>query len=250
MHQDLVNRILIAGVALAGASTAMAQITAPSVTTPPPPKWESSATLGLSLTKGNSDTTLFTGKILTQRKAPSDEWYFGVDGSYGKDHSVKNNEMLHGFGQYNHLFSDRFYAYGKVDGFHDGIADIKYRFMFSPGAGYYFIKEKATTLSGEVGPAFIKEKVGGTSRSYMTLRVAERFEHKFSDRARMWQSAEFLPQVDDFNHYLLNAEIGAAATLVGNLELTVYLQDNYNSRPALGKKENDIRLVSGVTYKF
>jgi len=243
---------LTAGLFLAGAVCAIAQT--PSQTTPnaapPPPRWESTAALGLTLTKGNSDTLLFTGKLGTQRKAPPDEWYFGIDGSYGKDHGDVNNETLHGFGQYNHLFSDRFYAYLKADGFHDGVADIKYRVTVSPGAGYYFIKNKTTSLSAEIGPGYIEEKVGGIERGYFTLRLAERFEHRLSDKARIWQSLEYLPKPDDFGDYLVNGELGVEASLAGNLALQVYLQDYYNSRPAAGRDANDLRLVSALAYKL
>jgi len=32
--------------------------------------------------------------------------------------------------------------------------------------------------------------------------------------------------------------------------LQVVLYDTYNSEPALGRKRNDVKLVSGISYKF
>src|SRR5690349_12098421 len=72
---------------------------------PPPPKWDVSASLGLSLTRGNSDTTLLNGAIGAKRKWDHSELELGGDGAYGTDKGVKNNETLHGFGQYNYLFT-------------------------------------------------------------------------------------------------------------------------------------------------
>jgi putative salt-induced outer membrane protein YdiY len=217
---------------------------------PPPPPWQSSATLGLSLTRGNSDTVLFTGNVKTQKKGPQDEWAFGAAGAYGENNSVKNNDSLSGFGQYNRLFNDRWFGYARVDALHDGIADVAYRVALSPGLGYYFIKEKTTSLAAEVGPGVVFEKRGTNEHTYATLRVAERFEHKFSDHARLWQSAEFLPEVKNFGNYLLNVEVGVGASLTKKIELTVMLQDNYANRPSGIKKCNDLKLISGVTYKF
>src|ERR1039457_4047933 len=102
--------------------------------------WESSVSMGLSLTKGNSDTLLTTAAFKTSRKTRENEYMFGVDGSYGENDSVKNNESLHGVGQYNHLFNERFYDFFNLEGLHDGIADLQYRFTISPGTGYYFVK--------------------------------------------------------------------------------------------------------------
>ena len=57
-----------------------------------------------------------------------------------------------GFGQYNRLFSERAYGYFRVDGLHDGVADIDYRLTVGPGVGYYLIKATNTTFRGEFGP--------------------------------------------------------------------------------------------------
>ena len=217
---------------------------------PPPPKWETAATLGFSLTSGNSDTMLLTAIIKTEKKGPRDEWGFGAGGAYGENDSVVNNNYIQGYGQYNRLLSDRWFLYGRADALHDEIADVNYRVSLSPGVGYYFIKNKTTSLAGEVGPGVVIEERGGDDSTYATLRVAARFEHKFSEHARMWAKAEYLPEISDFGNYLLNSELGVGATLTKKLELTVLLVDNYASEPAKDRKNNDLKLVTGITYKF
>ena len=214
------------------------------------PAWESSLSAGLSLTKGNSDTLLTTVAFNTRRKTTENEFTFGADGSYGENNSVKNNETLHGVGQYNHLFSNRFYGYLNAEGLHDGIADLNYRFTFSPGTGYYFLKETNTMLAGEAGPGLIFQELGGVDTTYATLRLAERFEHKLNNGARVWEKAEFLPQVNKLRNFLVNAEVGAEASLTKTFSLRVTLQDNFINQPAPGRKKNDVRGISGVVYKF
>lgn len=219
-------------------------------TEPPKPKWERSAAAGLTLTRGNSDTILLTASILALRKAEKNELSLGADGTYGEFEDTKNNETLHGFAQYNRLFTDRWYGYARLDALHDDIADVDYRLTLGPGAGYYFIKNDRTRLSAEVGPSFIHEKVGGDEDSYMALRVGEKFEHKLSDRARIWQSLEWLPQVDDFNNYILIAEVGIEADITKKLSLRTFVQDTYDNDPAPDREKNDLKLVSGIAYKF
>ncbi len=220
---------------------------------PPPtamPAWEKSAALGLTLTRGNSDTLLTTGNILAAKKEKDNEISLGADATYGENNSVKNNEMLHGFAQYNRLFSERTYGYLRFDALHDAVADVEYRLTLSPGAGYYFIKDEITHLSTEAGPAFIYEKQGGKSTGYIALRIAEKFEHKLNDRARIWQSLEVLPQVDNFDNTIFIGEIGVEATLTEKLSLRTYLQDTYDNQPAPGREKNDLKLVAAVAYKF
>jgi putative salt-induced outer membrane protein len=214
------------------------------------PRWESNAAIGFTLTSGNSDTLLATANVLTQKKWDRNELRFGADAAYGEQEDIKNNEFVRGFGQYNRLFSDRCFGYVRAEALHDAIADVEYRVTLSPGAGYYFIKNDRTSLSLEVGPGVVFEKQGARETTYLTLRVAERFEHKFSKTARIWQSAEWLPQVDDFNNYIINAEVGVAAALTEKLELQAVLQDTYDNEPAPGRKSNDIKLITRLGYKF
>jgi putative salt-induced outer membrane protein YdiY len=212
--------------------------------------WESSISAGFSLTRGNSDTLLTTAAFKTRKRTAENEFTFSADGAYGENDSVKNNETLHGVGQYNHLFRDRFYGFLNVEGLHDGIADLQYRFTLSPGVGCYFLKETNTTLAVEAGPGLIFQRLGEVDTTYASLRLAERFEHKLNNGARIWEKAEILPQANKLANFLVNAEIGAEAALTKTLSLRVTLQDNYINQPAPGRKANDVMLISGLVYKF
>ena len=62
---------------------------------------------------------------------------------------------------------------------------------------------------------------------------------------------------DAFNHlacladgFPFHQEAGIGASITKNLELSVVIQDNYVNLPAPGRKSNDVKIVSGVTYKF
>lgn len=242
MHMNRIFASLALGFA-AVAAPALAQDAAPK-------KWESSAALGATVTKGNSDTLLFNANVQSTRKWDKNVLQLGADGAYGENQSIKNTEVFHAFTQFNRLFTDHVFGYLRADGMHDSIADVDYRFTVSPGVGYYFIKNERMTLSGEVGPGFITEKVGGIRKDYLSLRVAERFDYKINDRAKLWQTAEWLPQVDDLNNYIINAEIGVDTKITTNLSLRVVLQDTYDNEPAANRKKNDLKLIAGVAYSF
>lgn len=227
----------------AGAAAAAAAV-------PPKPKWETTAGAGLSLTSGNADTTLFTANILTLRKWGKNEFRAGVDGGYGEVENVQNVGFVKAFAQYNYLLSERLYGFGRVEGLHDSIADITYRVPISAGLGYYFIKNDKVTLSAEVGPGFVFEKIGNDERDYATIRFGERFTWKISERARLWQSFEYQPKVDEWTEYFLSGELGISADITKQLDLRVVLQDWYVSNPAPGRESNDLKLVAGVNYKF
>jgi putative salt-induced outer membrane protein YdiY len=174
----------------------------------------------------------------------------GLDGVYGDQNGVKNAESIHGFGQYNRLFTERLFGYARLEGLHDAIADIDYRISLSPGGGYYVIKQTNLFLRGELGPGYVMEKLGGRTHDYATLRVGERLEWKINERAKFWQSAEYLPQVDDFKNYVVNAELGLDTAITKRLSQVTFLQDTYRSQPAPGRLHNDLKLVAGLKYKL
>jgi len=221
-----------------------------SVTNLPARLWENSLSFGLTLTRGNSDTILTAAGFKTHRLDLTNEVLLTIDGSYGKSGTTKNNEALHGAGQYNHLFSDRFYCYLRGEGLHDDVADLSYRFTVSPGVGYYFIKNKDMTLAVEAGPGGVFEKLDGSSKNYAAARFAQRLERKWNAHARVWETLEFLPQFDQSKNFLFNAEIGVETALTRKISLRTVLRDNFINLPAPGRKQNDLKLISGVVYKF
>ena len=248
-HRRSIRNSLILLSALGSVISMRAQ-NATAVTEPPPPKWKSSAAAGLTLTRGNSETVVLTANIATEKKWNKNELALGADGSYGEQDDVKSIETVHGFGQYNRLFTERAFGLFRVDALHDAIANVEYRVTLSSGLGYYFIKNKTTFLRGEVGPGVVFEKQGGETSTYMTLRVGERFEHQLTKTAKLWQSVEILPEVGDWENYIVNAEIGVDVAINSKWSLRTYVQDTYDNDPAPDRKHNDVKLVAGVGYKF
>jgi putative salt-induced outer membrane protein len=287
----ILNRIIMAvGILLAFACAASAQTNASVYTTtnvvtvlvtnvvtitnvvapvPPPPApvvaapepkypWNSSVSAGLTLTRGNSHSMVFTADISTQKKTPENEYSLGASLSYGNQAvqtalgmvSKDNVNNYKAYGQWNHLFTDRFFSYVRVDALRDIIADVDYRVNVGPGAGYYLLKEDATTLAVEAGASQEFQRLGSNDEAFLTVRFAERFEHKFKDWARVWQSVEFLPQVEQFDNYVVNFQVGAEASLTKSLSLKTTLDDTYQSIPAAGRLKNDVKIISGVSYKF
>jgi putative salt-induced outer membrane protein YdiY len=263
--RSCVVTVLSASLLFAISSAAKAD-DAPAVTAPAAPAnpdvvkdWNGSLALGMSLANGNSSAFQVNSASALDKQWKNDELHFGVNGAYAvTDPGSKSNQNvtannLHGVASYRHLFDERLYAFATEEVMHDDVADITYRFVTSPGMGYYFVKEPATTLRGEAGPSWIYERVSGSDpghHNYIAARFAERFDHSFNKNAKVWQSLEYLPQIDAWGNYLINAEVGAEAALTGPISLRLIARDQYNSEPPAGSKSNDIMLLAAVVYKF
>ena len=245
---------------VAGAAQAQAQTAAAPAPVAPPtaPPWESSVAAGLTLTRGNSDTLLASVLEETHKKWAHDELNFGAGITYGETklpgatNSTVNANTGNGFIQYNHLFNERLYGYAHADAMYDDLADVKYRVSLSPGAGYYFIKDKRKDLSAEIGPGYVIQRLGTANSSFATLRAGEKFHLEISDRARCWETVDVSPQVDKFSNYIVNAEVGIEGDLTQDkkMRLRCTLQDTYNNQPATDREKNDTKLITSIVYKF
>jgi putative salt-induced outer membrane protein YdiY len=216
--------------------------------------WARSLSLGLNLSQGNSDTSLFTLNFLAEKEngGPSQSsWRLGTEASYGRgDEGEDTANNVRGFLDYKRWFSVRGYWATGTSILSDAVADIDYRLVLGPSVGYYFKRNPRTRLNAEIGPSYIREKIGGEEEDFASARVAERYEHIFSRTAKWWQSAEYLPDLRDGDNFLLNAELGAESALNSYLSLRFMAQNKYDNEPAEEKEKNDFSLVVSLNVKF
>lgn len=246
---------------------------------PAPKDWKTSLGLNLGLTGGNSETFNVGGNVLTVK-----EWgatganilTMGADVNYGTSTTTSVNDPggpnqslnstdttnvnnYGGFLSYDHLLTDRLYVGGRVSGRHDGIAGVEYRVAATTTVGYYLIKKENLKLSVESGPGYVWEELVGTGyNDYATLRFADNFEWKFTAKSRLFQSFEYLPQIDKWGNYVMTTAVGVETELYKNLALQIVFRDWYRSQPAsyvgtdptIFRQKNDYQLTMGVMYTF
>lgn len=218
-------------------------------------KFETTVALGVTLTDGNSETTQANASILAAgERAKLGSVRFGAEANYAESTVSSNSqttvENAKAFAGARKTLSEKTFAALDATALYDDVADLDYRFTIGPGLGVYLLKSDATKLSTEAGVTFVSEKLGGVSNEYAALRLAERFERQLSATAKLWQSAEYVSQIDDFDKYFVNAEIGVEAALNSHLSLRVVVQDKYESLPAAGREHNDVTIIAGLSMKL
>lgn len=217
--------------------------------------FDSSLSLGFSLTDGNSETTQANLSLLTEgERAELGSVRAGLDAGYGEsevnDEKETTVDNLRIFAGARKTLSERTFASLNGEYMYDNVAEVDYRATVSPGFGGYLIKNDRTSLSIEAGPAYIWEEVSGIADDYLAVRFAERLDVRLSETAKLWQSLEYIPATEDFGEYLFNAEIGAEAAVNSRVSLRIVLQDNYDSDPGADNEKNDIALIAGLSVSL
>jgi len=217
-------------------------------------QWERSIAAGVNLTSGNSDTLAINASIRAEYEGDTHEFRMGVEGDVGEsevdgvDETTAQNGKLHAIYKYKLNTS---YLYTDNSLFHDDMADIEYRLVLGGGGGYHVLKTKQAKLGLEIGAALIREELTDDSREDdISLRAAARHDQNLSEHSKFWLSAEYLPNIDDTNDYLLNAEAGLEAAVNSSLSLRAVVQDRYDNLVPDGREENDLSVISSLVYKL
>lgn len=210
---------------------------------------ESSLALGVTVNDGNTDNSMLNlGFGLTHHPDDAQVLRFEADAAYGETSGSNSTENAKASLDYQHLLSERAYASFNTSIAYDDIADLDYRWIVAPAAGYYLMKEEAVFMTAEFGPAYVMEKKGGVDDDYVALRIAERYERTMASSARFWQSLEYLPDAEDFDIYVLTAEIGVEAPVSEKLNIQLSVKDTYDSNPAPGREKNDVSVIGALAY--
>jgi hypothetical protein len=59
-----------------------------------------------------------------------------------------------------------------------------------------------------------------------------------------------MPEVTDFENFLVNFTAGIEADITKKLRVQVYVVDIYDNVPAPDREKNDLKLVAGLKYMF
>ena len=242
---------MILAVALAGTVSAAPKKTKAAAKEPAKPALETKLNASLALTDGNSETLAENVSLVMEgEKEGLGSVLASIENNYGesqvegvKDTTVNNVAAALNLKK---TLSPRTFA--SVDGsaLHDQVASISYRALVGPGLGFYFDKSDKRELSLEAGPSYLWEKVDGVRDDYLTLRVTQRYSCQITPTAKLIESVEYIAATEDFNRYLLAAEVGVEAAMTERISLRVVVQDKYNSDPAEGKEYNDVSLLAGI----
>ena len=161
--------------------------------------------------------------------------------------TAKNGEV---FGKILFTVEEPFSVYVDASLFADEIADVDYRAMVGAGVAVDLYKTETATFRLEAGVAPMWEKIADESEYYTMGRLAEVAEYYFACGAKVGESLEYLPALNDSDKYLFNAVLGVESPLNNTLSLQFTVKDRYNSLPGDDHEKNDVCATVGIRVKL
>jgi len=212
--------------------------------------WDSSLDLGLTMTQGNSETTLLTTNLNLSKSEANDEYLAGLGYTFGEDSGNVSADELTGFFSWNRLVSETQYAGFRLEGRRDDIAKVDYRIQATALYGIYLIKNDTTTFSIEGGPGYTTQSLDSVDSDSAHFYVGQKASHKLTENTNLTQSIAAYAQLEDFDNHNINFTFGIETRMSEAMSLKILVENKYESEPAAGAENNDLKLVSGISYKF
>src|SRR5688572_2959205 len=220
---------------------------------PPPPGWAGSASAGLALTAGNSDTSSVNVAYDLKRDAGG-PYVFKSAGLflYGKSEDVLTSDRLSFDGRLERKLSDRASLFGQTQYLRDAFKSIDYLVAPTVGLNYLLVKNARSELGVDGGGGGVWEKNPGLDTDLDgALTAGQRFSHKLTTTTELIEKVAALWKMDDFGDALYTFSIGLAASVTGGTQLKVEFLDTYKAKPPLETvQKNDLATLVSFVYKF
>jgi putative salt-induced outer membrane protein YdiY len=241
--------LLLISAALAAAPTLAFGQTPP----PPPPGWVGSASAGLALTQGNSDTSTVNAAYELKRDTGG-SLVFKSNGLLvrGEAEETLTSDRLSLDGRLERRLSTRTSLFGATQYLRDSFKAIDYLVSPTVGVSQLLVKDDRTELGVDVGVGVVWEKNPDLeAQTDGAVTAGQQFTRKLTATTELKEKAAALWKMDDFDDALYTFGVGLAASITAATQLKVEFLDTYKARPPLASVEkNDIAVLVSFVYKF
>jgi len=220
---------------------------------PPPPGWTGSASAGLALTQGNSDTSTVNAAYELKRDTGGP---FGLKSTgllvWGKSEGELTNDRLSLDGRLERKLNTRTALYGQVQYLRDSFKAIDYLISPTVGLSRLLVKNDRTELGVDGGVGVVWEQNPDLElQTDGAVTAGQQFAHKLTATTELKQKVAALWKMDDFGDALYTFSAGIAASITAGTQLKVEFLDTYKTEPPFADVEkNDIAVLVSFVYKF
>jgi len=217
--------------------------------------WAGYVDVGLSLARGNAQTSTFTTTFNATRATRTDKLILQFNEIYasalisGKVASTA--QAVRGGLDYNRnaghrMFVDLFNQYE-----YDKFQDLDLRVVLGGGFGFKAIDNHRSSLDFTGGLDYDRAQFSTPlTRNSAEGYFGDDWTYKLSKVSSLTQSFRVYPNFTSAGDYRMNFDLGAATRLRKWLSWQVTASDRFLSDPVGGRKKNDILLTTGFRVSF
>ena len=220
---------------------------------PPPPGWAGSASAGLALTQGNSDTSTVNAAYELKHDSGG-PMVFKSNGLYvrGEAEEILTTDRLSLDGRLERKITGSTSIFGATQYLRDSFKSIDYLVSPTVGIAQALVKNDRTELGVDAGVGVVWEKNPGLEvQTDGAIAAGQQLTHKLTATTELKEKVAALWKMDDFDDALYTFGVGLAASITAATQMKVEFLDTYKAQPPLpGIDKNDIAVLVSFVYKF
>lgn len=216
--------------------------------------WTHNVDIGFNGAEGNSDNFSIRGGVGAKREATDMVTAAGINYKYAQQDDTKNQSRGEAFVKNDYIWQDSkwgFFWQGKLE--YDEFQDWDWRASFVMGPSYTFVKNDRTLFRARAGLGASYE-FGGQADEKLIPEAMLGFdwEHKLTERQKLYLTAEWYPSLDDFPDYRAFIKGGWEIMVdpEANMFLKLGFEDRYDHSPGDGRKKNDFEYFGTLSWVF
>lgn len=217
--------------------------------------WSGTLDTGLSLTRGNADTTTLTNSMKTQRTTQRDKisiyatTLYATSDRDGESRTTAN--AIRGGTRYDVNLRERLFTFGFIDLEFDEFQNLDLRNVLGGGLGWHIINNDVATFDFFAGGSFNQEYfTNDITRKSGELVLGQEFSYQIRAGTDFTEKFSLYPNLSDTGAYRLQFDSGITTKLAEWLAWHVTLSDRFLSNPVPGVQKNDVLLATGVRFAF
>ena len=217
----------------------------------PEPTWTTTADLGWSLTKGNSDTesrSIHVDSIATRGKFEHRAFAY-LDSEEAQE--VTTRETIDAGYDLRYYFRDKWYALGSIGYFRDELKEIDSRYTLGAGLGYQFFDHAIASLSTDLGATMVVEDLAGESETNPALRWGvDYFRWLRPGLVEYFYGHEVLKILDSERGEVYKLNTGIRFHVSERWHANARLDLVHETKPPAGNHKSDITYSVGFGMNF
>ena len=212
-----------------------------------------SASIGLSLTQGNTDT--FTLNVTDDSiYDPKTKNIVRWNALYlrGKQNGVLSVNRVAGSVRDQYTVSKRFFMFAQFDALHDTFKGVDYLYAPTGGVGYKAIDTQRTTFEVDAGVGAVLEKdTGFDPKGSGAGTFGQKVVYKLSDTTTLKESWNSIFKENDLADWLYAFDVGATVKINSRFSLSLDVLDTFKNRPVEGlTHKHDLAVVTSIVAKY
>jgi putative salt-induced outer membrane protein YdiY len=218
-----------------------------------PKTWTITASTGLSLTSGNTDTSTVNASYdLTYDRQARNVVKSDALLIRGKTEGELTGNRLGVNIRDEFKLGDGVFVFGQNQYLRDEFKDIDYLVAPGVGVGFQIFDTMSTRLSIDAGAGGVWEKNPGVEvRSSGAVTAAEKFSQTLTATTVLTQSVTALWKTKEWNDSLYNFAVGISVGISARTQLKVEVLDTYKNLPPSPEVEkNDVAVLMAIVYKM